>query len=175
MPTAVFIDCVGADAFEDRVRAEAAGQLHHALHGLIAALAHHVGGAERLGQRNPVRMATQDDDLLGAKPLRRDDAAEATAPSPTTATVWPGPTLATTAAWWPVPITSDSVSSEGISASSAPTGSDEQRPVGLRDPQRFGLGPVQVVAVAEEADVDAGGRAAPRGRRRRCRPRRRRA
>jgi hypothetical protein len=46
-----------------------------------------------------------------------------TAPSPTTATESPGPTLAATAAWWPVPITSDSVSSDGMSASSSPTGS----------------------------------------------------
>ena len=45
-----------------------------------------------------------------------------TAPSPTTATFLPGPTSATTAAWWPVPITSDSVRREGIRASSSPTG-----------------------------------------------------
>jgi len=35
-----------------------------------------------------------------------------TAPSPTTATVRPGRTSALTAAWWPVDITSDNVSSE---------------------------------------------------------------
>src|SRR5439155_2063192 len=45
-----------------------------------------------------------------------------TAPSPTTATVLPGPTSALRAAWWPVAITSESVSSDGISASSLPTG-----------------------------------------------------
>ncbi|HEX2086484.1 MAG TPA: hypothetical protein VHF89_12430 [Solirubrobacteraceae bacterium] len=46
-----------------------------------------------------------------------------TAPSPTTAARFPGATAATTAAWWPVPMTSDSVSSDGMSASSSPTGS----------------------------------------------------
>src|SRR6266542_1868359 len=51
-----------------------------------------------------------------------------TAPSPTTATVFPGPTSAATAAWWPVPITSESVSSDGISASSRPTGSTTSVP-----------------------------------------------
>ena len=51
-----------------------------------------------------------------------------TAPSPTTATVLPGPTCAASAAWWPVPITSVSVSSDGISASSAPTGSTTSVP-----------------------------------------------
>src|SRR5918997_5280729 len=51
-----------------------------------------------------------------------------TAPSPTTAARLPGPTLATTAAWWPVPMTSDSVSSDGMSASSSPTGSGYRVP-----------------------------------------------
>src|SRR5712691_1823878 len=45
-----------------------------------------------------------------------------TAPSPTTATVLPGPTSAATAAWWPVPITSERVRSDVISAWSLPTG-----------------------------------------------------
>src|SRR6266542_5902926 len=51
-----------------------------------------------------------------------------TAPSPTTATVFPGPTSAARAAWCPVPITSESVSSDGISASSAPIGSTTSVP-----------------------------------------------
>src|SRR3954467_1364563 len=51
-----------------------------------------------------------------------------TAPSPTTATESPGLPPATTAAWWPVPSTSDSVSSDGISASSSPTGSAKSVP-----------------------------------------------
>ncbi len=45
-----------------------------------------------------------------------------TAPSPTTATVRPGPTPADTAAWWPVAMTSESVSSAGISAVSGRPG-----------------------------------------------------
>src|SRR5437763_1184201 len=58
---------VGADALEDRVRAEAAGQLHHARHGLVAALAHHVGPAELLRQRDPVRVPAHDGDLPRAE------------------------------------------------------------------------------------------------------------
>ena len=46
-----------------------------------------------------------------------------TAPSPITVTVWPGRTPAVTAPWWPVQYTSDSVSSDGISAESGATGS----------------------------------------------------
>ena len=57
--------------------AEAAGQLAHALDRLLAALAHHVGGAELPGELDAVRVAAHDDDLLGAEPLRRDDAAQA--------------------------------------------------------------------------------------------------
>lgn len=40
-----------------------------------------------------------------------------TAPSPTTATVLPGFTPALTAAWYPVPITSERVSSERMVSS----------------------------------------------------------
>ena len=43
-----------------------------------------------------------------------------TAPSPTTATVPPGRTSAHTAAWWPVAITSESVSSEASISSECP-------------------------------------------------------
>ncbi len=43
-----------------------------------------------------------------------------TAPSPTTATTSPASTRAHTAAWWPVPITSDRVSSERSSSSGCP-------------------------------------------------------
>ena len=46
-----------------------------------------------------------------------------TAPSPTTATLTPGPACAVTAAWWPVQNTSVSVISDGSSAESAATGS----------------------------------------------------
>src|SRR3954465_4073700 len=94
-----------------------------------------------------------------------------TAPSPTTATRLPGATLATTAAWWPVPITSERGKSEGISASASPTGGGGgrrerrvvfadwervERAVGVGDAHCFCLGAVGGVA-AEEADVHAGG------------------
>ena len=52
--------------------AEAAGQLVHALDGLVASLAHDMGCAELLGERDAVGMAAQEDDLLGAETLRGD-------------------------------------------------------------------------------------------------------
>lgn len=61
------------------------------------------------------------DDLLGAQPLRGDDAAQADDAVADDATRWPGRTRAMTAAWWPVPITSESVSSEGMRASPSVT------------------------------------------------------
>ena len=68
---------LGADAFEHRVHAEAAGQLADALDGLLAALADDVGGAELARERDPVGVAAHDDDLLGAEALGGDDAAQA--------------------------------------------------------------------------------------------------
>ena len=65
------------DALEHGVRAEAAGQLSHALDRLLAALADDVGRAELLRQCDPVRVAAEQDDLLGAEALRGDHAAEA--------------------------------------------------------------------------------------------------
>src|SRR4051812_28123801 len=53
------------DAFKHRVDAEAAGQLAHTLDRCLAALAHHVGGAQFLGERDAVRVTAHDDDLLG--------------------------------------------------------------------------------------------------------------
>ena len=77
MLIAVSVDCAEAHALEDGVRAEAAGQLADALDGGVAALADDVGRAERPRQRDPIRVAPEQDDLLGAEPPRRDDAAEA--------------------------------------------------------------------------------------------------
>ena len=65
------------DAFERGVDAKAAGQCAHAFHGRLAALAHDIRCAERFRERDPVRMAAQDDDLLGAKAFGSDDAAQA--------------------------------------------------------------------------------------------------
>ena len=57
--------------------ADAAGELAHALDRLVAALAHDVGGAELARQRDPVGVAAEDDDLLGAEALGGDHAAQA--------------------------------------------------------------------------------------------------
>ena len=79
-----------------------------------------------------------------------------TAPSPTTATIFPGPTFAASAAWWPVPITSESVSSGGMSASSAADRERDERAVRAagRAPPRPGR---RRAAPAPEAAVEAGG------------------
>src|SRR5205807_3132744 len=58
-----------ADALEDGVDAEAAGELAHPLDCLVAALADDVRGAELLCERDPVVMAAEDDDPLGAETL----------------------------------------------------------------------------------------------------------
>ena len=79
-----------------------------------------------------------------------------TAPSPTTAAILPGPTFAASAAWWPVPITSESVSSDGISASSSADRQDDERSVGLRDAHRLALAAVEL-GPAPEAAVQARG------------------
>ena len=77
MPSAVVHRLLVADALEDGVGAEAAGQLAHALDRLLAALADDVGRAELSRQRDPVGMAAEEDDLLGAEPLGGDHAAQA--------------------------------------------------------------------------------------------------
>ena len=77
MPSAVSTDCVVADALEHGVGAEAVGQFAHALDRLLAALADDVRCAELLGERDPVGMTAEEDDPLGAEPLRGDHAAEA--------------------------------------------------------------------------------------------------
>src|SRR5439155_262580 len=67
---------VGADALDDGVDAEAAGQRAHARDGLLATLAHDVRCAELLRQGNPVGMAAHHDNLLGAEAARGDDGAD---------------------------------------------------------------------------------------------------
>src|SRR5207245_10355459 len=69
-----------ADALKHRVRAEAAGQLADAFDGLVAAFADDVGCAEVAAEGGPVGVAAEQDDLLGAEPLRCDHAAEADRP-----------------------------------------------------------------------------------------------
>ena len=92
------------------------GQFANPLDAFFAPLAHNIGGAELLSERDPLRVAAKQDDPVGAETLRCDHAAE-----PDGAVADDGDRLAGAdlrcqrAAWWPVPITSVSVSSDGIS------------------------------------------------------------
>ena len=89
METAVSISLLSADAFEDTVNAKAVSQCSYALSRLLATLAHHIGGAERFRERDPVGVAAQDDDLFGAEAFAAMTPHNPTAPSPTTATFLP--------------------------------------------------------------------------------------
>lgn len=66
-----------ADAFEDGVGAEPAGELAHALDRLVAAFAYDVGCAELTRQGDPVGVAAEDDNLLSAEAPGGDHAAQA--------------------------------------------------------------------------------------------------
>ena len=68
---------VKPDALEHRVGAEPAGEFADPLDCLVAALADDVGGAKLLPERNALGVVAEQDDLLGAEPLRCDHAAEA--------------------------------------------------------------------------------------------------
>ena len=70
-----------------------------------------------LTERDSIGVASQQDDLFGAE-LRGDDAAEPNRAVSDNGRGLAGLDLAATAAWWPVHMTSASVSSDGISASS---------------------------------------------------------
>ena len=112
---------LGADRLDDGVGTEPAGELLDPGDALVAALLDDVGGAELAGERLPVGVAAERDDPLGAELLGGEDASSPTAPSPTTATVLPGPASAATAANQPVPSTSEAAISDGIrSASGCP-------------------------------------------------------
>ena len=65
-----------SDALEDGVRAEAVGELANALDRLVAALTNDVSSPELLAERDPSRIVAEEDDLVGAQPLRSDHAAE---------------------------------------------------------------------------------------------------
>ena len=67
---------LGADALQHGVDAVAAGELEDALDRLLAALGDDVGGAELARERDAVRVAAHDDDLLGAEALGGDHAAQ---------------------------------------------------------------------------------------------------
>ena len=57
--------------------AVAAGELLHPLDRLRSTLADQISRAELLGQDDPVGVPAHDDDLLGSKPFRGDDPAQA--------------------------------------------------------------------------------------------------
>jgi hypothetical protein len=59
------------------VCAVTAGQLAHPLNGFVAALADDVGRAKFLREGDPVRVAAEQDDLLGAEAFRGDHTAKA--------------------------------------------------------------------------------------------------
>jgi hypothetical protein len=67
---------VESDALEDRVGAISTGQHLDARDRLGAALADDIGGAKFLCERDAVGVASHDDDLLRAEPLRGDHAAQ---------------------------------------------------------------------------------------------------
>src|SRR5437870_10092775 len=68
---------LSADALEHGMDAEAAGQRAHARDGLLAPLAHDVRRAEPFRRGDPVALAAQAPDLLGAEALGGADGAEA--------------------------------------------------------------------------------------------------
>jgi hypothetical protein len=59
---------------------KAAGQDAHVLDCCLASFAHHIGCAERSSERDPVRMTTQQDDLLCAKSSGGNHPAQANCP-----------------------------------------------------------------------------------------------
>jgi hypothetical protein len=65
-----------ADALEHRVRAEAVRQLADALDRLVTTLADNIRGAELSGERDPVRVTTEKDELLRSKPFGRNHPAQ---------------------------------------------------------------------------------------------------
>ena len=99
---------LGADGLDDGVRAEAVGEVLDAGDALVAAFLDDVGGAELEGELLPVgswrlmAMIRSAPSCLAARTPSRP-----TAPSPTTATVLPGPASAATAPNQPVPSTSE--------------------------------------------------------------------
>ena len=78
-----------AGSLRHRVDAVAASEVSDVLDGLLAPLAHHVCRAEFFCQLDAVVVAAHDDDLLRAKALGSDDAAQANGAVPTTATLLP--------------------------------------------------------------------------------------
>src|SRR5688500_15490096 len=101
--------------------AKAPGEFFDLFDSGFTALFDDVGRAVVAGQFLPLRVPGHGDNPLGAELLGCQDGHESDCPSPTTATVLPGPASAATAANHPVPRTSDAASRCGIiSASGCP-------------------------------------------------------
>ena len=146
-----------ADAFEHGVGAEAAGELAHALDRLVAALADDVGRAELPRERDPVGVAAEQDDLLGAEALRGDHAAEADRAVADDrrglAGADPG---AATAAWWPVAHHVGERQQRRHQRVVRADRQDDERAVRLRDAHRLALAAVEL-GPAPAAAVEARG------------------
>ena len=109
---------LGADALERGVDADPAGQLEDRRVRFVAAGLDDVGGAEGAGQPLTLGVAAEGDDPLGAEPVRRQDGGQ---PDGAVTDDRDDVALLTpplTAAWCPVDITSDRVSSDRSISSS---------------------------------------------------------
>ena len=140
-----------ADALEHGVGAVAAGQLADLLDALLAALGDDVGGAELEAQVGAGLVPAHEDDLLGAQPLGGEHRHSPTAPSPITVTVVRAFDARRDGGVVTGDETSDSVSSEGSSAESSPTGAL------TRVPSACGTRTASAWPRREEAAVPAGG------------------
>ena len=89
---------LSSHAFENANGRRAPGKLAHVFHRLFAALAHDVRRAECFRQLNSVRVTAQNDDLLRAEPLRRNDAAQTDRAVAHDGYFFAAPTFAATAA-----------------------------------------------------------------------------
>lgn len=110
----------GADALQHTVGADTFGEVLDAGDTFLAALGDDVVAPNSRASfwRDAWRLMA----MIRSAPscLAESTASSPTAPSPTTATVPPGRTSAQTAAWWPVDMTSERVSSEASIASEWP-------------------------------------------------------
>jgi hypothetical protein len=142
--------------------AKAASEFAHTLDGRVAAIVDDIGRAELTCQRDPVGMAAEHDDPFGAKPAGSNHPTEADRAISNDSRDLARLDSGTERRVMPVPITSESVSSDGISARSGPTGSTtseqtERRPIGRGRTQggvrvdRGAVGRVNAVARGSQA------------------------